>query len=162
MAMTGGSRRPPASTTAGTSGRLPLPPPDAPLTVCRRAEYGDAMEARETIARYAALYREREQARLAALAGRAGELRAKLPEAAALLRAEFGAGRVGVFGSLARGDFAEASNVDLYVDRVAPGHYFQAIAALVALLDADVDLIELDRAPASLRDHIAEEGTDVH
>ncbi|GMV39796.1 MAG: hypothetical protein AMXMBFR64_15120 [Myxococcales bacterium] len=131
------------------------------LTVRLRAGYGDAMEARETIARYAAIYRQREEERRDALARRASALCARLPEAAALLRARFGATRVGVFGSLARGRFAEGSDVDLYVDHVAPGRYFEAVASLAALLDADVDLVELDRAPASLRDLIAAEGQDV-
>lgn len=120
------------------------------------------MEPDETIARYATLYRERERARRDALAARAAELSARLPEAAALLRERFGADRVGVFGSLVRGTFAEGSDVDLYVDHVAPGRYFEAVTCLVALLDADVDLVELARAPSSLRDLITAEGRDVH
>ncbi|MCA9517969.1 MAG: nucleotidyltransferase domain-containing protein [Myxococcales bacterium] len=112
--------------------------------------------------RYAAAYRARERSRRSALASRAAELRALLPEAAARLRRDFGASRVGIFGSLARDAFDEGSDVDIYVDHITGGAYFQAVDQLCRLLGEAVDLVELTRAPASLREHIEAEGEDVH
>jgi predicted nucleotidyltransferase len=119
------------------------------------------MPSREIIEEYARIYRDREAARRGAIARRAAAIRRKLPEAAALLRERYGVRRVGVFGSLATGAFGEASDVDLYVDAVRKGAYFRAVAELTALLDADVDLVELEGAPESLAAHIMEEGQDV-
>lgn len=119
------------------------------------------MASRADIERFSATYRARDQARREALTGRAEALRARLPEAARLLRDDFGATRVGVFGSLHSGGFGEGSDVDLYVDRLRRGRYFEAFDRLTLLFDADVDLVELTRAPEGLRAHIEEEGEDV-
>ncbi len=96
----------------------------------------------------------------AQVAGEVARIRAVLPAAASLLRARYGARRVGFFGSLATGSFHEKSDVDLYVDSIT-GSYFDALADLSELLGRDVDLIELNRAPPSLAQRIAEDAHDI-
>ncbi len=83
--------------------------------------------------------------------------------AAAHLRERFGARRVVLFGSLARGDpFDEHSDVDLAVWGVDEWDYLRAISHL---LDLDplisVDLIRAEEAPPSLMAVIEEKGTEL-
>ena len=87
--------------------------------------------------------------------------RALLLEAARLLRSSFGATRVGAFGSLVTSELAADSDIDLYVDTIARGRYWRAVAQLTALFGRPVDLIELDVAPPSLIETIEHEGVDV-
>lgn len=87
--------------------------------------------------------------------------RALLPEAAGLLRKVFGAVRVGAFGSLVTSQLAADSDIDIYVDRLARGRYWQAVARLAQLFGRPVDLIELDEAPPSIRATIEMDGLDV-
>lgn len=86
---------------------------------------------------------------------------ALLPAAAKLLRSDYGATRVGAFGSLVNSQLVPESDIDLYVDRIACGSYWQAVARLAQLFGRPVDLIELDVAPPSLLATIAEDGRDV-
>ena len=134
-----------------------------PLTPPERCSYRHPMASQAAIEEYAAIYRAREVARRQAMADRAEHLRALLPEAARVLREEFGATRVGVFGSLATPTrrFGEGSDVDVYVDSLRRGRYFEAVDRLTLLFGADVDLVELARAPEGLRAHIDAEGVDV-
>ncbi len=115
----------------------------------------------EQAVRYAAIYRDRELARRAGLTKLVASLQARMPAAAAVLRSDFGASRVGVFGSLVAGRFDESSDVDIYVDSVAPGRFFEAVDRLCVLFGRPVDLIELRAASESLRARIAAEGVDV-
>lgn len=87
--------------------------------------------------------------------------RALLPEAARVLREDYGATRVGAFGTLVTSQLAEDSDIDLYVDAITRGRYWQAVARLAQLFGRPVDLIELADAPPSLRTTIAEDGVDV-
>ncbi len=80
--------------------------------------------------------------------------------AAALLREEFGARRIVLFGSLARAvRFHERSDVDLAVWGLPARDYYRAVARL---LDLDptigVDLIEAEYAPPTLRATLEREG----
>lgn len=92
---------------------------------------------------------------------RTHEALARLPEAARILREEFGALRVGVFGSLVTSVLSDDSDVDLYVDSIQRGRYWQAVARLRQIFRRPVDLIELVDAPDSLQQCIAEDGVDV-
>lgn len=81
------------------------------------------------------------------LSGRLGRLvRARRKDIAALARLH-GAGRVRVFGSVARGEEHAASDIDLLVD-LAPGRTLVDIArlteALTAMLRVDVDVATVD------------------
>jgi predicted nucleotidyltransferase len=117
---------------------------------------------RATIERFAAVYRQARQARVATEVHRAREVLAKLPALATALRTDFGATRVGYFGSLRSGRLAEDSDVDLYVDRVRPGGYFAAVDRACHALGIAVDLIEFDRASQPLRATIDAEGVPLH
>ncbi|MGE5152944.1 MAG: nucleotidyltransferase family protein [Bdellovibrio bacteriovorus] len=89
---------------------------------------------------------------------RAQRLRDGLADAAALLRTRYGATRVVLFGSLATGSHGETSDVDLAVEGLPSDQYFLALADLMALFVAPVDLVRLEEAPQSLLDRIAAEG----
>jgi predicted nucleotidyltransferase len=89
---------------------------------------------------------------------RAQQIRSRLPDAKQLLRERYGARRVVLFGSFARVDTTERSDVDLAVEGLDPAGYFTAIADLTGLLDAPVDLVEIERAPTSLLARLALEG----
>jgi predicted nucleotidyltransferase len=84
-------------------------------------------------------------------------LRACLPRAARLLEAR-GARSVSVFGSLSRSGSGSPSDVDLAVEGLPPREYFPALAELMSLFGAPVDLVRLEEAPPSLRERIAAEG----
>jgi predicted nucleotidyltransferase len=90
---------------------------------------------------------------------RAQAIRARLPAAAELLRARYGAGRVVLFGSLAHLRWiGPQSDVDLAVTGLDPRGIIDAGPEVEAILGADVDLLDLDEAPPSLRQRIATEG----
>ena len=63
-----------------------------------------------------------------------------------------------LFGSLARGDATETSDVDLAVEGLPPSAYFDALAELMHLLGVRVDLVRLEEAGESLRACVREEG----
>jgi predicted nucleotidyltransferase len=83
-----------------------------------------------------------------------------MPEAADLLRSRFGASRVVLFGSLARGDAHEASDVDLAVLGVPVRQHFAAAAALEQLLHCTVDLVRIEAARPEMLATLAEEGRE--
>jgi predicted nucleotidyltransferase len=116
---------------------------------------------RAEIEGFAQACRAAQRMRVAAERDRAQRVLAKLPALAALLRNEFGVRQVGYFGSLRRGRLAGDSDVDLYVDRVRQGRYFVAVDRAWRALELPVDLVELESAPASLRDAIAAEGVPI-
>ena len=66
-----------------------------------------------------------------------------------------------LFGSFARGDTTERSDVDLAVEGLDHMGYFPAIAGLVGLLECPVDLVELETASPSLLARIELEGIEL-
>lgn len=114
-----------------------------------------------SFAGYLAGFRARRMEAEARASARTHEALARLPEAARILREEFGALRVGVFGSLVTSVLSDDSDVDLYVDSIQRGRYWQAVARLRQIFRRPVDLIELVDAPDSLQQCIAEDGVDV-
>lgn len=102
------------------------------------------------------LSRQRREA--AAASARGAALRAKAREVADVLRREFGATEVILFGSLVEGDVHACSDVDLAVRGLPPGRYFEALARAADLLGCDVDLVDLESARPSLRSRIDETG----
>lgn len=105
--------------------------------------------------------RARRAARDAEDSARTARARALLPEAARILREDFGATRVGAFGSLVTSGLAPESDIDLYVDALPRGSYWRAVARLATLFGRPVDLVELCDASPSLCATIAEDGVDV-
>ncbi|MGM0578242.1 MAG: nucleotidyltransferase family protein [Myxococcota bacterium] len=114
-----------------------------------------------TIKRYARIYREEARRDEEARRRVAREVLDRSAAVATMLREDFGAERVGYFGSLVTGRLEETSDVDLYVDRIRRGGYFRAIDRATDALGRHVDLVELERAPESLREVIARDGVDV-
>lgn len=84
-------------------------------------------------------------------------------QAAVLLRQNFGASRVTLFGSLAsRGSFTLWSDIDLAVWGVAPARFYAAVAAVTGLsTEFNLDLVDAETCPASLRRAITQEGIDL-
>jgi uncharacterized protein len=82
---------------------------------------------------------------------------AKLGSAAAKL-ARRGARHAWLFGSLARGDAREDSDVDFAVEGLPAAEYFAALAELMELFEGRVDLVRLEEAGDSLRACVREEG----
>jgi len=114
-----------------------------------------------TLDEMAAAWRRREAERAARAEERAVGLRAKLPAAKKLLCERFGARRVVLFGSLARGDVTERSDVDLAVEGLRGAEYFTAMAELQGLFDSPVDLVEIETAQASMLARLALDGVEL-
>ncbi|MBM4034082.1 MAG: nucleotidyltransferase family protein [Planctomycetes bacterium] len=88
-----------------------------------------------------------------------GTLSAKRQEILRIAR-RHGVGRVRVFGSIARGDATEASDVDLLIEVEGPTPpWFPGglVADLEALLGRRVDVVEADALREELRATVLEE-----
>lgn len=85
-------------------------------------------------------------------------LRQAAATAAQLLREEFGATRVLLFGSLLRAWFHEASDVDLACEGIAGSRLSEAQDRLIELIGEPVDLVALEEAEAGLRQRILASG----
>jgi predicted nucleotidyltransferase len=81
-------------------------------------------------------------------------------QAAALLRAEFGATDVVLFGSLAEDDqFGMRSDIDLAVRGIEGSGLYAALGRLLTLSAGfEFDLVDLDMCPRSLGEAIAARG----
>lgn len=88
-------------------------------------------------------------------------IRARLPAVVQALVA-LGARRVLVFGSVARGDATDESDLDLAVEGLPPAEYFEAMARAAAAAGRPVDLVRLEEARPTLRDRILFEGELIH
>ncbi|MCB8976924.1 MAG: nucleotidyltransferase domain-containing protein [Ardenticatenaceae bacterium] len=80
--------------------------------------------------------------------------------AAVLLKEEFGATRVAVFGSLVQPKlFHRRSDVDLAVWGLDGTEYYRAVSRLLSLdSDFSFDLVEVEHASSRLREKIEREG----
>ena len=81
-------------------------------------------------------------------------------QAAVLLKEQFGATQVALFGSTVHGHwFSATSDVDLAASGLASDDYFTAVARLQDLSsEFKVDLVALEHCKAELRESIAREG----
>lgn len=81
-------------------------------------------------------------------------------DAARLLRAEFGAGQVWLFGSLAEGThFTERSDIDLAATGLTASTHLEALGKLLRLSpDFEFDLVDLGRCPPGLRRAVEQSG----
>lgn len=115
------------------------------------------------MATYVETARARAQARRNRLDARRVRAWALAQQAAELLRGEFGAKRVTVFGSLLRpARFHERSDVDLAVWGLEERVYLRALARLLSLdLTLEVDLVEAEQARAELLSAIEREGVEL-
>jgi predicted nucleotidyltransferase len=71
---------------------------------------------------------------------------------------ECGAKKVLLFGSVARGEEKQGSDVDLACAGLPPERFFEALGRLLLCAGRDVDLIDLDEAKRPLRKRIEKEG----
>jgi predicted nucleotidyltransferase len=110
------------------------------------------------LAPYVATLRARERALRDDRARWTKEARSRLPDLVRILHQEFNARRIILFGSLARDDVREDSDIDLAVDGLAPRDYWRALDRLISTAGRAVDLVPLEGAPESLRDRLAREG----
>lgn len=90
-------------------------------------------------------------------------LRARIREAATMLRTHFGVRRVVLFGSLAHAAwFMPDSDVDLAVEGLAGEVYWEAWEKVEQIIDdRPVDLIEIEMARESLRQAIEKRGVEL-
>lgn len=84
-------------------------------------------------------------------------------EAARILKDEFGAACVVVYGSVAHGHwFHKDSDIDLAAEGIAPKDFFRAWAALDRLgSEFEINLIDMADAREPLRASIAQEGVEL-
>ena len=117
----------------------------------------------DELALFAATARRRREARMARWAERRRRGWVVARAAAALLRAEYGAERVVVFGSLLHPEwFGERSDVDLAVWGLPGDRYFRAVAAVNDIEGAfGVDLVEPAQCRPGLRAAIESEGVEL-
>jgi|GEM_PF-1326310 len=102
-------------------------------------------------------FRRREVEEHARDAVRLATLRAALPALVQLIE-DAGGVDVRLFGSVADGTVHADSDIDLGVSGLSSSAYFRLLGELLAAAPAPVDLVEMERAPASLRDHILATG----
>lgn len=101
----------------------------------------------EQMAGYLRGAREREAVRKAACEHRRERAWVAARAVAAKLKAEHGASRVVVFGSLVGGTFHENSDIDMVVVSVPPAQFFRAWADVERVADGfEIDLVPLEDA----------------
>ena len=114
----------------------------------------------EQMAGYRTGARRREQQRAQALAGRHARAWDVARRGAQMLKDQFGAARVTVFGSVLRPEFFyERSDVDLAVWGMDERLYLKAVSRLLDIdTDISVDLVEAEFARPTLLSVIEQEG----
>jgi len=117
----------------------------------------------EQIQVYAATLRQRSEAS----ARRRRERRARAwdaaRQAAELLREQYGATDVRVFGSLVDGDhFTEHSDIDMAAAGLTPATHMEALGRLLRLSPHfEFDLVDLDTCPPGLRRAVEQSGVSL-
>lgn len=104
--------------------------------------------------------RKRQEAERPARAKRRRRAMSLAHKAADILRKEFGAKKVILFGSLAkRGAFTLFSDIDLAVEGIPPLRYFEAVARVTSFTDfIHIDLVEVETCTPALRENIKKDG----
>jgi predicted nucleotidyltransferase len=93
------------------------------------------------------------------LAAQVKEARRVASTLARELRSRFGAERVVLFGSLARGEFSGRSDIDLAVWGIPPGEFYRAVAFASGCSRVwAVDLVDADDCSEALKRNIEQEG----
>jgi predicted nucleotidyltransferase len=90
------------------------------------------------------------------------EARLRLAGEAGRFLRERGAKRVWLFGSLARGQRQDwRSDLDLATEGLPPERYLECLGELLMRLPVSIDLVEIERAPAAIRDTILQQGIEL-
>ncbi len=128
------------------------------MTDLSSAEPGTGAD-RAELADYVAGWRERARRESEAACAWREEVLERLPAVAHLLRTEFGATRVLLFGSLSRGMGRPGSDVDLLVDGLGMADLIRATVAVERLLPGvDADLVPTASARQEVRARAEREG----
>ncbi|MEW6669928.1 MAG: nucleotidyltransferase domain-containing protein [Thermodesulfobacteriota bacterium] len=91
----------------------------------------------------------------------AAEARGVARKVAEELKQRFGAKRVVIFGSLARGDLGIRSDIDLAAWGIPPVDYFRAVGYVTGFRSAwKIDLVDAEDCSTSLREVIEREGVE--
>jgi predicted nucleotidyltransferase len=106
---------------------------------------------------YVAAYRRRWAAEAEAATERAASLR-RLASRLAEVCWSYGATRVILFGSAARGATRSDGGLDIAVAGVSPERFFALYGRLLAESPVSVDLVDLDDCPEALRESVEREG----
>jgi uncharacterized protein len=88
----------------------------------------------------------------------------RVPELATVLKSQFGATRIVIFGSLATPEtFTHWSDIDLAAWGIVPERFYEAVATLNELSsDIKVDLVDPERCGSKgLRQMVEAEGVDI-
>ena len=95
-----------------------------------------------------------------ALAKRRRRAVATARKAAELLRHEFGAKKIFVFGSLARhGGFTLWSDIDIAAQGIPSKRFFEAVGTITGLsAEFKIDLVDIESCPITMRKTIQTEG----
>ncbi len=114
----------------------------------------------EEIADYRAADRRRKIRSKQVQQQRLERARAVAHQAAELLKTQFGASRVVLFGSVARGYFFhQRSDIDLAVEGLENRDFWRAWSALDEVAEGfEIDVVGLETAADKLREQIAKEG----
>lgn len=113
----------------------------------------------EEMEAYRAAWRRRQAAAEQAEHRRAEHARTVAREAARILREEFDAERIRLFGSLVRGTFSADSDIDLAVEGLPERDFFRAQGRLLSLSPGlAIDLVDVRTARPALRRSIESEG----
>jgi len=123
----------------------------------------DTIISPEAMAEYKQSARLREDGRRAASEKRRSLAWPIARAAADLLKRQFGARRVILYGSVAHGHwFGPRSDIDLAEDGISPADFWRAWSALDSIAQGfEINLIALESATESLRRVIAQEGVDL-
>ena len=118
---------------------------------------------KEAMAVYRATARRQAQQEEEALSQRLELARETAQKAADLLREQFSAKNVTLFGSVARGQgFHQRSDIDLAVDGIAHQDFWRAWSALDRIgTDFEFDLVDVETASMDLIDQIRQEGIEL-
>jgi len=113
--------------------------------------------------RLSEVLKEREQGESKGTAQQRAEAWDLAQKAAHLLREEYGAKRVVIFGSLAHGQwFTPWSDIDLAAWGIAPERFYAAVAAVSDLSYCfKIDLIDVETCRPSLKAMIEKEGIEL-
>lgn len=110
---------------------------------------------------YVAYWRRRQATGRARSLRLAQQARADTRLVAAMLRRDFGATRVLLFGSLARGRFLPDSDIDLAVAGLPAAAFFPALAQASKLSEFPIDLKPLEDLETYFRDRVLATGEEI-
>jgi predicted nucleotidyltransferase len=111
---------------------------------------------------YVAYWKRRRAAQLAANRRLTERARADLSRIVTTLADRYPIRRLILFGSLARGNFAPESDIDLAVEGLPPGDYFTALAEVNRLTSFWVDLKPLEELSPHFRKRVLATGECIY